>query len=85
MADFEDPKTKKKDEEDHERGDEMEQFETAYNFRFEDPNAATITSHARNALATETLRRKSETRKLARERKLSRKEEDKLKRKEEIT
>jgi protein KRI1 len=85
MADFEDPKIKKNDKEDEERGDEMENYETAYNFRFEDPNAATITSHARNALAQESLRRKSETRKLARERKLSRKEEEKLKRKEEIT
>lgn len=36
----------------------MEAYEHAYNFRFEDPNAATITSHARNALAEETLRRK---------------------------
>jgi len=33
------------------REEEMDLFETAYNFRFEDPNAATITSHARNALA----------------------------------
>ena len=31
--------------------EEMDAYETAYNFRFEDPNAATITSHARNALA----------------------------------
>lgn len=50
-ASFEDPKLKKQDDEDDERDDEMEQYETAYNFRFEDPNAATITSHARNANA----------------------------------
>ena len=44
----------------------MDAYETAYNFRFEEPNAATITSHARNALNGETMRRKEETRKLAR-------------------
>ena len=54
------------------------------NFRYEDPNAATITSHARNALAEETLRRTNETRKLGRERKIDRKEEEKLRKKEEI-
>jgi protein KRI1 len=37
------------DDEDAEREDEMDKFECKYNFRFEDPNAATITSHARNA------------------------------------
>ena len=61
-AKFEDPKLTKIDKEDDER---------------EEPNAATITSHARNALAEETLRRKQDTRKLARERKLDRKEEEK--------
>lgn len=57
-AKFEDPKLKKVDEEDNAREEEMEAYEYAYNFRFEDPNAATITSHARNAFAEETLRRK---------------------------
>lgn len=76
-AKFEDPKLTKIDKEDDERAEEMEAYEHAYNFRFEDPNAATITSHARNALAEETLRRKQDTRKLARERKLDRKEEEK--------
>ena len=41
----------------------MEKFETKYNFRFEEPNAATITSHAREALGDETLRKKNDTRK----------------------
>ena len=68
MAVFDDPKLKKIDKEDDERLDEMEAYETAYNFRFEDPNAATITSHARNALASETMRRK---RKIERGKKLT--------------
>jgi protein KRI1 len=83
MAVFDDPKLKKIDKEDDERLDEMEAYETAYNFRYEDPNAATITSHARNALASETMRRKEETRKLARERKKERKEEEKNLKREE--
>jgi protein KRI1 len=65
-ASFEDPKLKKIDKEDEERLDDMDAYETAYNFRFEEPNAATITSHARYALNGETMRRKEETRKLAR-------------------
>ena len=36
------------DEEDEQREDEMDNFERQYNFRFEEPNAGTITSHARN-------------------------------------
>lgn len=58
MANFEDPKLRRIDKEDDEREDEMDAFENAYNFRYEDPNAATITSHARNALDGETMRRK---------------------------
>ena len=65
------------DKEDNERLDQMDEYETAYNMRHEDPNAATISTFARNALAEETMRRKSETRKLARERKAQRKEEEK--------
>ena len=84
MATYEDPKLSKIDKEDDERVDDMEAYETAYNFRFEDPNAATITSHARNALSGETMRRKEETRKLARQRKAERKEGEKSKKKEEI-
>jgi len=44
----------------------MDKYENQYNFRFEEPNAATITSHARNANEEETMRRKDSVRKLAR-------------------
>lgn len=54
------------DGEDEERGDEMDRYETNYNFRFEDPNAGTIVSHARNANEEETMRRKDSARKQAR-------------------
>ena len=64
-----DPKLDQIDNEDEDREDEFDKFEYAMNFRYEDPNAATITSHARNALKEETLRRQDNTRKLARERK----------------
>ena len=72
------------DEEDMDREDEMEKFEAKYNFRFEEPNAATITSHARNANAEETMRRKESARKLARQRAKDNKEELARQRKEEI-
>lgn len=54
------------------------------NFRYEDPNAATISTHARNALAEESMRRKDSTRKEARERKINRVQEEKDRRKEEL-
>ena len=62
----------------------MDAYETAYNMRHEEANAATITSHARDALKDETIRRKNETRKEARERKIERREEEKRKKAEEI-
>ena len=55
------------------------------NFRYEDPNAATISTHARNALAAESMRRNTSTRKEARERKADRVAEDKQRRKDEIS
>lgn len=45
--------------------DKAEEFETTYNFRFEEPGAANIVSHPRN-LAT-TVRRTDDSRKTARE------------------
>ena len=56
------------DKEDNEREDEMDRFEEKYNFRFEEPNAATLQLHARNVNEDETMRRKDSSRKLARER-----------------
>jgi len=41
----------------------MDEYEKKYNFRFEDPNAATITSHARDAGVEESLRRPDDARK----------------------
>lgn len=63
----------------------MDHFESKYNFRFEEPNAATITSHARDANKEETMRRKDSTRKLARDRAKDKKEDLKKQRKDEIT
>ena len=62
----------------------MDHFEQKYNFRFEEPNAATIVSHARNVGEEETMRRKDSSRKLARERANERKQELKKQKKDEI-
>ena len=78
-------KDEKVDKEDDKREDEMDLFEKKYNFRFEEPNAATITSHAREANAEDTLRRKDNTRKDARERAKERKEDMKKRQREEIS
>jgi len=75
----------KVDEEDEARENDMDEYEKKYNFRFEDPNAATITSHARNAGAEESLRRPDDARKQARERAKERKEDLKKQKKEELT
>ena len=53
----------------------MDNFEAKYNFRFEEPNAATIVSHARKANEEDTMRRNETARKLARDRKKESKEE----------
>ena len=67
-----------------ERENEQDVFEQKYNFRFEDPNAATIKTHERNAGAEESLRRPDEARKNARERVKDRKDEIKKKKKDEL-
>lgn len=70
-------------EDDEEFEDDADRFETAYNFRFEDPNAAEIVSYARNQ---NTLRRSEETRrKRQRDAKNSVKKEKELKREAEIS
>lgn len=70
-------------EDDEEFDDNADQFENAYNFRFEDPNAAEIVSYARNQ---NTLRRSAESsRKKQRESKKAVIREKEEKREAEIT
>ena len=61
--------------------EKAETFETQYNFRFEQPGAATITTHARTL---STTRRGDEKRKRERERKRTQRDEEKRKEIEEI-
>lgn len=69
-------------EDDSEDDDIAEQFETAYNFRYEDPNAVDLVSYARNQ---STLRRQEQnSRKRQREKKKQAQKEAEEKRKQEI-
>jgi protein KRI1 len=70
------------EEDDEEFDDIADKFESAYNFRYEDPNAAQIVSYARDQ---NTIRRKEESsRKRQREKKKEQKREEENKYKEEI-
>ncbi|SCW03783.1 LAFE_0G18118g1_1 [Lachancea fermentati] len=67
------------DEDDDEFDDAVERFENAYNFRYEDPNAAEIVSYARNQAtlrrsATNSRRKKREEEKQLREKEKEEKE-----------
>ncbi|EPX74545.1 krr family protein [Schizosaccharomyces octosporus yFS286] len=57
-------------------------FETKYNFRYEEAGGSEIASHPRDV--PDSMRRKDDTRRLARERKRERQEEEKRKRVEEM-
>jgi protein KRI1 len=71
-------------EDDEEFDDVAERFESSYNFRFEEPDAAHIPSFPR---AVESVRRPTENaerRQAARERRRERKEAEKAQRREEV-
>ncbi|KAH8080203.1 hypothetical protein HD553DRAFT_317672 [Filobasidium floriforme] len=68
-------------EDDSDFDEKAEEFENTYNFRFEEPGAANITTHARNL--TTTARRTDETRKTARQLKAERKAEQAAQRAEQ--
>ncbi|KAI0740658.1 KRI1-like family C-terminal-domain-containing protein [Earliella scabrosa] len=59
-----------------------DRFESSYNFRFEEPGAAEIARHPRNL--PDLVRRQDTARKEAREKRKARKEEELLKKKEEV-
>jgi protein KRI1 len=61
--------------------EKAEQFETAYNFRYEEPGALELTSHPRDV---PSLRRKDEKRKKEREAKLAKKDKHRTEREEEL-
>ncbi|KAJ3274803.1 KRRI-Interacting protein 1 [Terramyces sp. JEL0728] len=67
------------DEEDEER---MDEFETQYNFRFEEPGAEKVITHARDIPGS--IRRKDNTRILQRQSVQERKEMEKQKKKEDL-
>ncbi|KAG5646850.1 hypothetical protein DXG03_002227 [Asterophora parasitica] len=68
------------DEEDFE--EIVDRFESSYNFRYEEPDAAVIPSYPRNLQSL--VRREDTKRKDARERKKQRKEEELMKKREEV-
>eukprot|EP00051_Salpingoeca_urceolata_P019605 m.288116 g.288116 ORF g.288116 m.288116 type:complete len:762 (-) comp19449_c0_seq3:1567-3852(-) len=70
------------DDEDVQAVEEMEEYERAYNFRFEEADGTTIKQHPRNVGSS--LRQKDTKRKEARQRKAERREEEKARKAEEL-
>ncbi|KZO90589.1 Krr1-domain-containing protein [Calocera viscosa TUFC12733] len=69
-------------EDDSDFEDITDKFESSYNFRFEEPNAAVIATHPRNLQST--VRRQDDHRKQQREKRKTRKEDEKLVKEEEL-
>jgi len=69
-------------EDDSDFEDITDRFESSYNFRFEEPNAAVIATHPRNLPST--VRRQDDHRKQQRENRRARKEEESLAKQEEL-
>ena len=70
------------EEDDDDFDDRNDMFESQHNFRFEDPDGAQITGHARNIM--DTMRRPDDRRKKAREARKERKRREKEEKTEEI-
>lgn len=73
-AKYQEKMSKAVDQEDEDRDSEMDKFEATYNFRFEDKNAAYLTTHARQA-PEDSMRRVDDSRKVKRQEAKDRKEE----------
>lgn len=82
-AEYQQKQNEKADREDSGRDSEMDKYEAEYNFRFEDKNAAYLTSFARQA-PEDSMRRVDDRRKQQRLSVKERKQEEKEKRKEEL-
>lgn len=80
---YEKYRAKKENDEDEGRDDEMDRYEKGYNFRYEEKNSAYLTTHGRDA-PEDSMRRVDDKRKQTRLDAKVRKDEEKLRKKEEI-
>ncbi|CAG8597232.1 7379_t:CDS:2 [Paraglomus occultum] len=79
---YEELTTDHRDDEDEEFDARADEFESKYNFRFEEEGGSQIVTHSRNVEGS--IRRKDNKRQLQRQSKAQRKSEEKLKRTEEL-